>query len=240
MTHSSSSDGPLGYQRVGKACGRSRDCISTKSEASSVLSTILPDHDTSETWDRTCDQAGFADLGQKLTYQCGPDGGDFDLLNDGTQEPRSTPRAELHDRQHGGVGTRNDMQAQSARRSSPSLQQPTTIDRSDTDTRNACQNMVSQTKRKRTYRYPEGTDDSNESIYGYMGEDDNGENAVSGYGNTSDMSPMMEEYFFATTERHERFWNLPNHSTAGDSRVPPEAEAEIEAPRRSGSRQRDH
>lgn len=62
-----------------------------------------------------------------------------------------------------------------------------------------------------------------------MGEDDNRERSVSRYGNTSDMSPMMKEYFFVTTERHERFWNFPSYSTAGGSQGQPESEAEAGA-----------
>lgn len=217
MTHSSSSNAPLRSQELGKACGRSRDFTSTKSEASSGLNTILPDHNTSETWDRTCDQTGFADLWQKPTYQCGPDGEDVDLLDNGTQGPRYTPRAELHGQQQG--GTRNNMHAQPGRRSRPSRQQPTNnIDRSETNARHVRHNIV-------THHYTESTDGSKESIHGYMGENDNRERSVSGYGNTSDMSPMMKEYFFGTTERHERFWNLPSHSTAWGSQEQPEAEA---------------
>ncbi|KAI4134100.1 MAG: hypothetical protein LQ347_001797 [Umbilicaria vellea] len=158
MTYSSSSDEPLRFQTVGKAGGRSRDFISTKSEVSSGLNTIIPDYNTSETWDKKCDQTGFADLWRKPTYQCGPEGEDFDLLDLGTQERRYTPRVELHVQQPGGVGTRNSMHEQSARRSRLSREQPTNIDRSET------KDMVTQSKKKRTCRFTEGTDDSKESI----------------------------------------------------------------------------
>lgn len=241
MTQSSSSDGQVGL-RNGGACGsntrREWGFSSNKSEASSVLNTVLPEQTSSEISDRTYDHLGLADLWQKSTYPWGPDGENFELLDGAFQQSEGTQSAKLrvqksHSQQHGDLGTRNRMQARTGR---GLRKQPTSIAGGySTNAKDARQIVVTDNAKNPVDRYTNESDDANEEmLFEYMKEKNDGKTPWSGYGDTSNMSPMMEEYFFFTTDRLERLWNSPRDSAAVDSQA--QREGETEGSPRSGGR----
>ena len=232
MTQSSSSDRQVGLWN-GEACGsntrREWGFSSNKSEASSVLNTILPEQTPLEISDRTYDHLGLADLWQKSTYPWGPDGESFDLLDDAVQRSDGIQSAKLHvqnshSQQHGDPGTRNWMQARTGR---GSRKQPTSIAGGhSTNAKDARQTVVTDNAKNPVDRYTNESDCPNEETFEYMEEKSDGRTSWFGYGDTSNMSPMMEEYFFFTTNRHERHWNSPRNSAAVDSQAQQEGETE--------------